>query len=415
MTEAPVSHEPVSLPSDADASGRSFGEAELRRLGEVIASGTLNCTRGTMVKEFEERFARWLGVDHCRAVTSGTAAVHTAVAAIDPEPGDEIVTTPITDMGAIAPILYQTAIPVFADVDPRTCCVTADTIEACLGERTRAVIVTHLFGNACEMGPIAELCESRGLPLIEDCAQAYGTTWRGRPVGTFGAVACFSMQQGKHMSTGEGGMVATSDADLFRRMVLFSDKAWGYGDEDPDHYFLAPNYRMTELCGAVALAQLERLDGMIEQRVAMAERLTAAISDLPGIHPPTVGPEVRHTYWKYPLRVDDRVRGGADALGAFLKEHGVWCAPRYVRKPAFECRVLRDRVTFGDSRFPFEGPHRGDAPPVTYDRATTPGTVEALARVVVLPINERYQAAHVDHLAAIIGEAARQLATAPSP
>src|SRR5258708_22567365 len=144
-----------SLPSDANASGRSLGREELELLERVIESGTLNCTKGTMVSRFEKRFAELVGASFCRCTTSGTAAIHAAVAALNPDPGDEIVTTSITDMGAITPILYQTAIPVFADVDPHTYNVTPDTIRRKLTRRTRAVIVTHLFGNACEMHPIA--------------------------------------------------------------------------------------------------------------------------------------------------------------------------------------------------------------------------------------------------------------------
>ena len=402
---------PVTLPTDADASGRSFGAEELELLRQVIESGTLNCTKGSTVTRFEKRFAEWIGLPHCRAVSSGTAAVHTAVAAIDPEPGDEIVTTPITDMGAIAAILYQTAIPVFADVDPRSYQVTAASIEKKLTRRTRAIVVTHLFGNACEMDGILELADRRGLPVIEDCAQAFGATYKGRAVGTIGRIGCFSLQQGKHMTTGEGGMVVTRDPVLFRRMVQFSDKAWGYGDPKPDHYFLAPNYRMTELCGAVALAQLQKLDRMIEARVRMAARLTAKIAGLAGVEAPHVADGVRHTYWKYPLRVDPAVvRGGAEAFGAKLKAAGVSCVPRYIAKPAFECEVLREQRTFGRSRFPFVGEHRRGEPEVRYDSRETPGALEALARVVVLPWNERYTDAHVDFIAGVIHDAHRALA-----
>ena len=402
---------PVALPSDGDASGRSFGDAELELLRRVIESGTLNCTKGTVVRELEQHFAQSLDVPHCRAVTSGTAACHAAVAAVDPEPGDEIITTPITDMGAIVPIVYQTAIPIFADVDPLTYNVTADTIERRITPRTKAVMVTHLFGAACEMDPILELCRGRGLPLIEDAAQAYGTTYNGKPVGTLGDIGCFSLQQGKHITAGEGGMVVTSDEALARRMRLFTDKAWGYGDAKPDHYFLAPNYRMTELQGAVALAQLQRLPEMLQQRVAMAERLSAAVEGMAGVAPPAMVPGSNHTYWRYALRVDPAViRGGADALGAQLKQRGVFCGPRYTVKLAFECQVLRDRRTFGDSGFPFEGPHRAGADPVVYDTADTPGAVEALAGVVVLPINERYDEQHVDHVADVIRQAVAELA-----
>src|SRR5579862_7760733 len=325
-------HPKVPLPSEGDISGRSFGEEEMKLLQRVMSSGTLNCTKGTVVREFEARFAKSLGLPFCRTTTSGTAAVHAAVAAVDPEPGDEIITTPITDMGAITPILYQTAIPVFADVDPLTYNLTAESIAKKITRRTRAVVVTHLFGNACDMDPIVELCRSRKLILIEDCAQAFGCTYQGKPVGTFGEIGCFSLQQTKHMTAGEGGMVVARDEALSRRMRLFIDKAWGYGDPKPDHYFLAMNYRMTELTGAVALAQFEKLPAMVGQRVAMAERLTRKIEGLKGIRPPQRTPGCAPVYWRYSLRVDGGVPGGADALGAKLKEAGIFCAPRYVQK-----------------------------------------------------------------------------------
>lgn len=401
----------LSLPSDADATGRSFGSEELELLRQAIESGTLNCTKGTLVSAFEREFAEMLGVSFCRATTSGTTACHTAVAAIDPEPGDEIITTPITDMGAITPILYQTAIPVFADVDPDTYNITAETIARKIGPRTRAVMVTHLFGNCCDMDPVLDLCARHNLPLIEDVAQAYLADYRGRTAGTMGAIGCFSLQQGKHMTTGEGGMVVSNDEALSRRMRLFIDKAWGYGDANPDHYFLALCYRMTELQGAVALAQVRKLAGMVEHRVAMADLMTSLIQDVPGVSPPAVTPGSKHVYWKYSIQVDPQVvPGGAVALGGHLREQGVFCAPRYIQKPAFECEVLRDQRTFGSSRFPFVGPHRDGCPEIVYDRGDTPGAVRALERVVVLPINERYQEEHVRHVAAAIRRAAEALA-----
>ena len=197
---------PRPLPSDANSSGRNFGSEELELLQQVLESGTLNCTRGTWVKRFETEFGERYGVSYVRCVTSGTAAIHTAVAAVDPEPGDEIITTPITDMGAITPILYQGAIPIFADVDPLTYNVTAETIAPRITERTRAIIVTPLFGNPCDMDPILELARQRGIPVIEDAAQAFFAEYRGRRTGTMGDIGCFSLQQGKHMTTGEGGI-----------------------------------------------------------------------------------------------------------------------------------------------------------------------------------------------------------------
>jgi dTDP-4-amino-4,6-dideoxygalactose transaminase len=405
-----MTQQKIVLPSEADITGRSFGEEELALLKKAIASGTLNCTKGTIVREFETKFAKSLNMPFCRTTTSGTAAVHAAIAAIDPEPGDEIITTPITDMGAITPILYQTAIPVFADVDPLTYNVTAQTIEKKITRRTKAVIVTHLFGNACDMDPIVELCRKRKLILVEDAAQAFGCTYNGKPVGTIGDIGCFSLQQTKQMTAGEGGMVVARDEALSRRMRLFIDKAWGYGDPKPDHYFLAMNYRMTELTGAVALAQFEKLPAMVKSRVVMAEKLTAKIEGVKGVRAPKTTPGCSPSYWRYALRVDDGViKGRADALGAKLKEVGIFCAPRYVVKLAFECEVLRDQRTFGKSRFPYVGEHRKGDPEIVYRKEDTPGAIEALAGVVVLPWNEKYTDEHVDFIAAAIRRSAQEL------
>jgi dTDP-4-amino-4,6-dideoxygalactose transaminase len=400
----------MQLPSDADHTGRDLGREELALLREVIESGTLNCTRGTQVKAFEREFAARYGVPHARAVTSGTAAMHTAIAAIDPEPGDEIITTPITDMGAIAPILYQQAIPIFADVDPVSLNVTPETVAARITPRTRAIVATHLFGNPCDVLGIKRLADARGISVIEDCAQAYLATVGGRLVGTIGAIGAFSLQQGKHMTTGEGGVVITADAGYARRMTLFSDKAWGYGDPRPDHYFLALNYRMTDLQGAVARAQLGKLAGVVARRQRAAARLTALLADLDGLVLPRALPGATHVYWKYPLIVDPAaVRGGADALGAALKARGVFCAPRYIQKPAFECQVFTERKTYGKSRCPYSCRERDGGGAVVYDAAEYPGTRQGLERVVVLPWSEFYTDEHVDFIAGAVRAAMAEL------
>ena len=400
----------MQLPSDADKTGRDLGEEELEELRRVIESGTLNCTKGRAVAEFEAKFAGRYGMPFCRATTSGTASIHAAIAAIDPEPGDEIITTPITDYGALSPILYQTAIPVFADVDPLTYNVTAETIAPRITERTKAIVVTHLFGNPCAMGPILALAAGHGLPVIEDAAQAYEATCDGRLVGTLGDIGCFSLQQGKHMTTGEGGLVLARDEHYSRRMKLFIDKAWGYGDPKPDHYFLALNYRMTELQGAVALAQFDKLESVVARRVAAAAMLGERIAGIDGVDLPVTTKGCTHTYWKYPLRIDEgTIRGGVDAFSARLSELGVFNAPRYIQKPAFMLQVFREKNTFGRSGFPFEGPHRKGLPPVSYDPGEYPGTTEALARVAVLPINELYTEEHIDFIAGRIRETAAEL------
>jgi dTDP-4-amino-4,6-dideoxygalactose transaminase len=404
VTAAP---ETFRLPSDQDNTGRSLGDEETRLVAEAIESGTLTSTKGRFVPELEREFAERLGAARAIACSSGTCAIHAAVAAVDPEPGDEIVTTSITDMGAIAPILYQAAIPVFADIDPETWNLTADTVEACLSERTRAIIVTHLFGRPCPMREIMEVARARGIPVIEDAAQAFLAESQGRLAGTIGDIGCFSLQQGKHMTCGEGGLVVTSSEEFGRRVFLFVNKAWGYGDANPDHYFLALNGRLSELQGAVALAQLRKLDDNVRHREQMARRLAAQLLDVPGISAPESPAGDRHVYWKFCLGVDERViPGGAVGLGKSLKEEGIACAPRYIQKPAFECAVIRDRRTFGASGFPFS---LARPAAVDYSRSKFPGTYAGLERILVLPLNERYETKHVDFVAAQIRRCAGRL------
>lgn len=405
---APMPLARVTLPSDQEASGRTLGDEEIAAVTAALRSGALTSTKGAFVKKLEREFAETLGVKHVYACASGSAAVHLAVAAIDPNPGDEVITTSVTDMGALTPILYQGAIPVFADVDPRTCNVTAEAIAARISERTKAIIVTHLFGNPCDMSAIMTLAHSRNLPVIEDCAQAFLARHDGKMVGTFGAVGCFSLQQGKHITTGEGGLVATNDDALARRMFLFINKAWGYGDPQPDHYFLALNYRMSELQGAVATAQLPKLRAIVRRRVDLAQLLTEKIQGLPGVATPWVDPRNVHVYWKYCLRVDERILpGGAVGLGTLLGEQGIASAPRYIQKPAFQCAVFREQRTFGDSRYPFTLA-RPEA--VDYQLARFPGTFAALESVLVLPWNERYTVEHVDYIATALRQAAQHAA-----
>ncbi len=400
---------PLELPSDQDASGRTLGDEEIARVSEAIRSGTLTSTKGRFTRAFEQRYAALCGAKHAWACASGSAAVHVAVAAIDPEPGDEIVTSAITDMGALAPILYQGAIPVFADVEPRTCNLTAETVRARLSARTKAIMVTHLFGNPCEMRDIMVLARERNLPVIEDCAQSFLARSDGSQVGTIGAIGAFSLQQGKHITVGEGGIVVTGDAALSRRSFLFINKSWGYGDPNPDHYFLALNYRLSELQGAVALAQLDKLEWSVRQRQKMAARLTGLLQGIAGVETPWTAPGNEHVYWKYCLRIDSKIiPGGSPELGQRLKARGIASAPRYIQKPAFQCEVFREQRTFGKSRWPFTLA-RPEA--VDYSPARFPGTLAALEGVLVLPWNERYTNEIVDALAQEIRTAVKAAMT----
>lgn len=402
MTIPTIQRPIMTLPSDQEASGRTLGAREVELVTEAIYSGTLTSTKGTFVSRLEKGFAQTIGAQFAHACSSGSAAIHAAISAIDPEPGDEIITSSITDMGALTPILYQGAIPVFAETDADTLNLTADTIEPWISAKTKAIVVTHLFGNPCDMDPIMALANKHGIPVIEDCAQAFLATYKGRRVGTIGAIGCFSMQQGKHMTTGEGGLVTTDNPQLARRMFLFINKCFGYGDPQPDHYYISLNSRLSELHGAVALGQLEKLEDCVASRIKHADALTKELAGIRGIRPFPTLPEATNVYWKYCLLVDANViPDGAIGLAKLLKQRGISSAPRYIQKPAFMCEIFQKKRTFGKSEFPFT---LARPEVLRYNREQYPQTFAGLDHTLVLPWNERYTEEHVEYIASSVRE-----------
>jgi dTDP-4-amino-4,6-dideoxygalactose transaminase len=361
----------------------------------VLDSGTLFGPKGTFVKRLTADFATWNGNRHAVACSSGTAAIHTALSALDIGPGDEVITTPITDIGALTPILYEGGIPAFCDVEPATGNVTPASVRAALSDRTRAIVVTHLLGNPADTVGVVELADELGIPVLEDCAQAFGATIGGSRVGTIGRLGAFSLQQGKHITSGEGGLIVTDDDELARHMRLYVNKAWDY-DEPSDHDFLALNYRMTELEAAVASAQLTRIDQNLAARRANAAQLAGELSNVPGVSMTPTLPGSEGSFWRVGLLVDPAiVPGGTDALAASLRSVDVPAASRYIKKPAFQTRLFQEQKTFGDSRWPFT---LARAEVLDYSADRFPGAFEFLSRILVVPWNERLSMSHVSRI-----------------
>src|SRR5690606_30323476 len=194
------------------------------------------------------------------------------VAAVNPEPGDEIITTGLSDAGTVLPILAQNAVPVFADVDPATGNLDVDSVRERITSRTRAIIAVHLFGQPAPVAELRALADERGIVLIEDCAQAYLTRCApdGALAGTVGHIGCFSLQQSKHITAGDGGLTIGNDDALLRRARLFADKAWPRDTDERTLLFLGLNYRMTDLQAAVARGQLPKLPDIVAGRRATA-------------------------------------------------------------------------------------------------------------------------------------------------
>ena len=338
--------------------GKKVGKEELKELVDVIDSGMLFRWGGTKVEQLEKEFAKFLGVKHGIASTSGTAALHVAVGMLNLNPGDEVITAPITDIGSIIPIIYQTGIPVFADIDPETFNISAETIEKKISPKTRAIMAVHLFGNPCDMDPIMELAKKHNLTVIEDCSQAHIAEYKGRRVGTIGHIGTYSFQQSKHMTTGDGGMTFTNDDELAMRGMLFADKGWHRAAFGPRKYtLLGLNYRMTELQGAVALAQLRKLEWVTDQRTKHGDRVKELIDGVQCIVPQKVIPGCTPRYWLFGMVVKPDAPVDAATFAKALSAEGVPAGHGYIGKPIFLCHeALQNKQVFGNSHFPFDHP-----------------------------------------------------------
>jgi len=375
-------------------SGQRYGEAELDLLRQALAQNTLFYAQGKFVYELEARVTELLGVPYVIAASSGTASIHAALMALGLSPGDEVITAPITDMGTLTPILWQGAIPIFADVDERTYCMTPASVEAVLTERTRAVVAVHLWGNACDVTGLGRLCEARGIALVEDCAQAWGCEWEGAPIGTRGVIGCFSLNEFKHISCGDGGVMVTSDESLARKLRLATDKAYnrepGAAMRNPT--FLAGNYRMTELQGAVALAQLGKLADIVERRRLWCEALSERLTGLEGVLPPLPTPGCNPSWWFYMLRIAPATLGvDADEFAAGLVAEGIPASAHYIGQGVYTYPVFTQHSAFE------RGPHPYQA--VDYTQVRCPGAERVLATGVMLPSKEWFGQAELEDTA----------------
>ena len=385
-----------ALPSTNDAAGRTIGPEEEAAVLRVLRSGMLSGVWGTEVRALQSEFAEMMGSAHAVACSSGTAALHLAVAAADPAPGDEIIVPPISDMGSVLPVIAQNAVPVFADLDPVTGCLDPHDVRRRITSRTRAILVVHLFGGAARVRELREIADESGVLLIEDCAQAYlARETPGAPVvGTIGHLGCFSLQQTKHITTGDGGLVITDDAQLARAMRLFADKAWPRDTGERTYLSFALNYRMPELSGAVARVQLTRLQAVVDRRRRHAHRLSAALAHLPGLTTPA--PAGIHAYWYYPLLADGLDNAGLRRFAAALAAEGVPCVAGYIARPLYQEPVLRQPTAYGGSGYPIRGR-------IEYPDGECP-VAESLVseRLLVIPWNENYTDEQVDAMAEAI-------------
>jgi dTDP-4-amino-4,6-dideoxygalactose transaminase len=288
-------------------------------IARVVGSG--HFVLGPEVTAFEGRFAEYCRSAHCRAVNSGTSALHLALLAAGIGPGDEVITVSMTFVATTAAILYSGARPVFVDVDPVTWTMHPGSIEAAITPRTKAILPVHLHGLMADMDPIMEIARRHGLVVIEDAAQAHGAEYRGRRAGSIGDLGCFSFYPGKNLGAfGEGGAVVTDRPDLARRVSLLRD--WGQ-ETKYNHVIPGYNYRMDEIQSAILNVKLDYIERWTEARRSLAERYDALLSDLPFARPQPPH-YARHVYHVYAVRAPRR----DDAL-ALLRDAGIVAGIHY--------------------------------------------------------------------------------------
>ncbi|BBD80769.1 DegT/DnrJ/EryC1/StrS family aminotransferase [Aerosticca soli] len=303
----------------------AIGEEEIAEVEACLRSGWLGT--GPRVARFERDFAAWRGVDPARvaAVNSCTAALHVSMIAAELEPGSEVITTPLTFCATVNAIVHAGLTPVLADVDPVTQNIDPAAIEAAITPRTRAILPVHFAGRPCAMDRIMAIAQRHGLVVIEDCAHAVETEFRGRPVGTFGDFGCYSFYVTKNVTTGEGGMVLGRDEERIARVRMLalhglSRDAWHrFGDAGYKHYQVVEcgfKYNMMDLQAAIGLQQLARVEAHWQRRRALWQRYNEAFADLPLTLPAPPEADTRHGHHLYTVRID-AARCGLDR-DAFL-------------------------------------------------------------------------------------------------
>ena len=324
-----------------------WGEPEREQLNAMLGQDTLFYWNGPRAKLLTERFQQICPLKYVMPCSSGSAAIHIAIAAAGIAPGDEVITAPITDIGTVIGIIYQQAVPVFADLGAHDYNLDPADVERRITPKTRAIVAVHLGGNPCDMSALRTLADKHKLVLIEDCAQAWGAQYQGKPIGALGHIACFSLQNSKQVTCGDGGIVASSDERFGPALQKYGDK--GFDRLKPTDGFaaFAPNYRMSEPQAAVAAAQMARVENMAAKRSHLGSVLSQAIADIPGIIPHGVRLEDRCSYYFYMLRMDPKAfRCSRDELAKAIRAEGVPASAGYIRGPLYGEPVFQNHAFF---------------------------------------------------------------------
>jgi perosamine synthetase len=306
----------------------SLGAEELNNVVEAVQSGWIS-SQGKFIPEFEQKFARYCGAQYGVASSNGTVALHLALKALGVGKGDEVIVPDLTFIATANAVTHSGAEPVLVDSHPSYWCIDPERIEKSITKRTRAIIPVHLYGHPCDMEAISAIAARHRLYVIEDAAEAHGAALRGRKVGSFGHVSCFSFYGNKIITTGEGGMCLTGDQDLAQRMRILRD----HGADPARRYWhdvIGYNYRMTNLQAAVGCAQVDRLDSLIERRRLVSAWYDDALrhgAEIGVIRLPPRMPWAESVCWLYSILIEDSFGPSRDDIMGELARQGIETRP----------------------------------------------------------------------------------------
>ena len=299
-----------------------LSERERDNVLDALQSGAISGFYGSYIGRFEREFADYCGCAHGVAVSSGTAALHVALAALGIGRGDEVLVSSLTNMATFFAVHYVGATPIPIDIEADTLNLDPTLLDARITPRTKAILVVHLFGHPVDMAPVLEVAGRHGLAVIEDCAEAHGAEYRGRKVGGLGTIGCFSFYANKIITTGEGGMCTTNDSALAEKMA--SLKSLAFGDSNKFmHSAVGFNYRMTNLQAAIGCAQMEIIAGTVEMKRALAREYNRLLAGSPELRLPVEKEYARNVYWMYHVVLSGRAADARPAIMSRLAADGI--------------------------------------------------------------------------------------------
>lgn len=386
-----------------------WGTEELARLTPMVDQASLFYWNGPQTKDLLREFGRHYPFRWNMPCSSGSAGLHIAVAALQLPPGSEVITSPVTDMGSVIGILYQQLVPVFADIDPGTYNLSPEAVRRAITPKTRALMVVHLAGNPSDMDALLAIAREHNLYVIEDCAQSWGARYRGTPVGLLGHFGCYSLNEFKHLSCGDGGIVSTNDERFGPTLTKWGDKHYDRvtGNRNPEA--LSPNYRMSEPQAAVAAGQMTKHDTIVATHTRLGSRLVSRLAEaaLPGLGLPVIDPRDTHSFWFCLFRMRPGFfRCSRDEFFAALQAEGVTGAAGYIPKPVYGYPLFQNHNFFG-GHWPLR-----DAGLTTMDYRTVrcPEAEAMLAESISVPISPAFTDEIIDQIAAAFIKVARHYA-----